>query len=77
MYGTRAQTAIAYAMNGDFGPVLRAQMVQFGDSKAGDNITNIQNQLGELKDIMVKNIGKVGLLSSVVCRTGSCNLLPF
>lgn len=29
-YGSRAQTAIAYAMNGEFGPILQERMVSYG-----------------------------------------------
>lgn len=57
MYGSRAQTAIAYAMNGDFGSVLRGQISQFGEGKDVDSIARVHGQLEELKDIMVKNIG--------------------
>jgi len=57
MYGDRAQSAIAYAMNGEFGPVLRAQMAAYSGDENLDNIARVHGQLDELKEIMVRNIG--------------------
>ncbi|XP_023209453.1 vesicle-associated membrane protein 7-like [Centruroides sculpturatus] len=58
-YGARAQTALPYAMNGDFSRVLATQMKHFSDNKDYDTVARVQGELDELKDIMVKNIDTV------------------
>ena len=56
-YGLQIATAISYAMNTEFSRVLQQQMQHFS-SRETDSITRIHGQIDELKDIMVKNIGK-------------------
>uniref|UniRef100_A0A8C4NKI8 Vesicle-associated membrane protein 7 n=1 Tax=Eptatretus burgeri TaxID=7764 RepID=A0A8C4NKI8_EPTBU len=50
-YGSRAQTALPYAMSSEFSSVLASQMRYHSDK-----ITQVQGQVDELKGIMVKNI---------------------
>lgn len=52
-------TAIAYAMNTEFSRVLASEMKHYSESKDVDQISQVHAQIGELKDIMVKNIGKL------------------
>lgn len=57
-YGLQAATAIAYAMNTEFSPILAYEMKHYSESKDVDAISRVHGQIDELKDIMVKNIGK-------------------
>lgn len=57
-YGLTVATAIAYAMNTEFSKVLAQQMTFFSQSNEVDAISRVHGQIDELKDIMVKNIGK-------------------
>ncbi|XP_064607589.1 vesicle-associated membrane protein 7-like [Liolophura sinensis] len=59
-YGTRAQTALPYAMNSEFSRVLAAQMRHFSDSREGaEKLEKVEGQVDELKGIMVKNIDAI------------------
>lgn len=59
-YGRQAHSALAYAMNSEFSRVLANQMKHYsGISKDGDNISKVQEEIDELKGIMVKNIDTV------------------
>lgn len=66
-YGQRAHTALAYAMNSEFGRVLAAQMRHYNmqssdvitSEEANNTVGKVQNQVDELKDIMVKNIDSI------------------
>lgn len=51
-------TAIAYAMNSEFSRYLAGQMKHYSESREIDAMTRVHGELGELKDIMVTNIGK-------------------
>uniref|UniRef100_S4R9K5 Vesicle-associated membrane protein 7 n=1 Tax=Petromyzon marinus TaxID=7757 RepID=S4R9K5_PETMA len=55
-YGSRAQTALPYAMNSEFSSVLGAQMRHFSEEKSTERLSQVQGQVDELKGIMVKNI---------------------
>lgn len=57
-YGLQIATAISYGMNTEFSRVLKQKMHHFSTSMDIDAITRIHGQIDELKDIMVKNIGK-------------------
>lgn len=57
-YGLQAATAISYAMNTEFSPVLAYEMKHYSESNEFDAISRVHGQIDELKDIMVKNIGK-------------------
>lgn len=58
VYGLQAATAIAYAMNTEFSRALASEMKYYSESKEVDAISKVHGQIDELKDIMVKNIGK-------------------
>jgi len=63
-FGTRAQTAIAYAMNAEFSLVIASEMKRYksgggsGTRIVGDTdkISTIQTEVDQVKDIMVANI---------------------
>lgn len=57
-YGTRAQTAIAFAMNDDFGRTLQKQM-EFYNSPSADSFSTVNNKLDDVKNIMIQNIEMV------------------
>lgn len=58
MYGLQAATAIAYAMNTEFSRILASEMKHYSESREVDALSRVHGQIDELKDIMVKNIGK-------------------
>lgn len=47
-----------YAMNTEFARVLANEMKHYSESQDLDTISKVHGELDELKDIMVKNIGK-------------------
>lgn len=58
-YGTRAQTALPYAMNSDFSVVMAAEMKAFSEpARETDRLSRVQGQVEDLRQIMVRNIGK-------------------
>mmetsp|Transcript_5101 Transcript_5101/g.7049 ORF Transcript_5101/g.7049 Transcript_5101/m.7049 type:complete len:220 (+) Transcript_5101:66-725(+) len=57
-YGGAGQTAIAYALNADFAPVIKRQMDYF-NSQEGDDIGRVKNKINEVKDVMMQNIDNV------------------
>jgi len=58
-YGDRGRTAMAGAMNEDFGRVLQVQMEYYSNNPGADKITKVKEQIDEVKEIMVQNIEKV------------------
>lgn len=59
-YGVRAQTALPYAMNSEFSRVIASQMRTLTDNKQQpDQLDKVQNQVNELKGIMVRNIDQI------------------
>uniref|UniRef100_A0A2K5XRH2 AP-3 complex subunit delta-1 n=1 Tax=Mandrillus leucophaeus TaxID=9568 RepID=A0A2K5XRH2_MANLE len=58
-YGSRAQTALPYAMNSEFSSVLAAQLKHHSENKGLDKVMETQAQVDELKGIMVRNIDLV------------------
>lgn len=58
-YGSRAQTALPYAMNSEFSSVLAAQLKHHSENKSLDKVMETQAQVDELKGIMVRNIDLV------------------
>ncbi|XP_035210392.1 vesicle-associated membrane protein 7-like, partial [Stegodyphus dumicola] len=58
-YGSRALTALPYAMNSEFSRVLASQMKYFSESRDVDKLTKVQGEIDELKEIMVQNIDSV------------------
>lgn len=57
-FGNAAETAIAYSMNTEFARVLSNEMKHYSESNDVDTISRVHGELDELKNIMVKNIGK-------------------
>lgn len=57
-YAISAENAIAYAMNSDFSKVLATEMKHYSESQDVDTLSKVHSELDELKNIMVKNIGK-------------------
>ncbi|KAK0144319.1 Vesicle-associated membrane protein 7 [Merluccius polli] len=58
-YGSRAQTALPYAMNSEFSSTLAAQMKHHSDPRGSDRLTDTQMQVDDLKGIMVRDIDLV------------------
>uniref|UniRef100_A0A8C7WRH5 Synaptobrevin-like 1 n=1 Tax=Oryzias sinensis TaxID=183150 RepID=A0A8C7WRH5_9TELE len=52
-YGSRAQTALPYAMNSEFSSTLAAQMKHHSDPRGSDRVTETQMQVDDLKGIMI------------------------
>ncbi|XP_046583181.1 vesicle-associated membrane protein 7-like [Haliotis rubra] len=57
-YGVRAQTALPFAMNSEFSRVIASQMRFFSEDRP-DHLTKVQDQVDELKGIMVRNIDAI------------------
>ncbi|XP_076045344.1 vesicle-associated membrane protein 7-like isoform X2 [Oratosquilla oratoria] len=55
-YGARVQTALPYAMNSEFAQVLAGQMKFYSESRDIDNLSRLQGEVSDVKDILVKNI---------------------
>ena len=51
-------TAIAFAMNDEFGHVLQTRMEHF-NSPEGDQLASVNNKLEDVKHVMVQNIEMV------------------
>ncbi|XP_046674325.1 vesicle-associated membrane protein 7 [Homalodisca vitripennis] len=60
-YGKRSETAIAYAMNTEFSPILNNEMKHYSESRDIDAMSRVHGELDELKDIMVRNIDNVAM----------------
>ncbi|XP_059060020.1 vesicle-associated membrane protein 7 [Achroia grisella] len=60
-FGETAQTAIPYAMNGEFARILATEMKHYSESKDLDAISKVHGELDELKDIMVKNVESMAM----------------
>ncbi|XP_065058360.1 vesicle-associated membrane protein 7-like [Rhopilema esculentum] len=61
-YQARAQTALPYAMQSEFSRVLASQMRHYSDpmtSRETSSMTRVEEELDELKGIMVKNIDSI------------------
>lgn len=58
-YASSAENAMAYAMNSEFARVLANEMKHYSESQDVDTISKVHGELDELKNIMVKNIGKL------------------
>uniref|UniRef100_A0A7S2UV86 V-SNARE coiled-coil homology domain-containing protein n=1 Tax=Fibrocapsa japonica TaxID=94617 RepID=A0A7S2UV86_9STRA len=57
-YGQRIHTAIAFAMNEDFGRVIQKQMDLFNQPDA-DQFASLHKQLDDVRNVMVQNIEMV------------------
>jgi hypothetical protein len=59
-YSAEEQTALAFAMNELFSPILKAKTESFASNgPSSDNLTKVQAQLDSVKDVMVENIDRV------------------
>jgi vesicle-associated membrane protein 7 len=58
-YGDKAQNALAFSLNGDFGRVLQRQMEYYSNTEKSDKLTKVKGQIQEVRDIMIDNIEKV------------------
>lgn len=58
MYGDKAQTAIAYAMNNEFGAILKTIMERFNGAE-GDTFSAIHSKIDDVKNVMVQNIDNI------------------
>nr|XP_044619613.1 vesicle-associated membrane protein 7 isoform X1 [Equus asinus] len=78
-YGSRAQTALPYAMNSEFSSVLAAQLKHHSENKGLDKVMETQAQVDELKGIMVRNIGWTCMnsLSSMSACPSQCSSVLF
>ncbi|GBG62518.1 hypothetical protein CBR_g30836 [Chara braunii] len=74
-YGKLAQTALAYAMNDEFGRVLSQQMDYFSTNPEADTINKVKGEMVEVRNVMVENIEKVldrgERIDLLVDRTGA------
>ena len=57
-YGDAARTAIAFAMNAEFSPILQTQMDHF-NNPAVDQFSQVHQKLDDVKHVMVQNIEMV------------------
>lgn len=57
-YGDKAYTAIAFAMNEDFGRTLQKQ-IDFYNGPSADTFAQVNNKLDDVKNVMVQNIEMV------------------
>jgi vesicle-associated membrane protein 7 len=57
-YGEKVHTAIAFAMNEDFGRVLQKQ-IDFYNGPSADTFAQVNNKLDDVKNVMVQNIEMV------------------
>ncbi|KAI9555890.1 hypothetical protein GHT06_018407 [Daphnia sinensis] len=55
-FGAHAYSALPYAMNVEFSKTLAGLMKHFSESRDIDTVSQVQGDLDDLKDIMVKNI---------------------
>lgn len=57
-YGNSVDTAMPFSLNESFSPILRRQIEHFNDPTT-DKISNMKNELSDIKGVMVNNIEKV------------------
>ncbi|CAL4065062.1 unnamed protein product, partial [Meganyctiphanes norvegica] len=55
-YGATVHTALPYAMNSEFATVLATQMKHYTESRDIDTLSQLQGEVSDVKDILVKNI---------------------
>ena len=58
IYGEQAHTAIAFAFNAEFSPVLMERMGHF-NNPSSDAFEQVNNKLHDVKEVMVKNVEMV------------------
>lgn len=55
----RGRNAIAYGLNREFAPILKQQMEYYSKDPSADPYRSVQNDIAQVKDVMVQNIDKV------------------
>ena len=55
-YGSKAQTAIAFSLNKEFGEVLQKQMIFYNTDPSADSLSTVHSKIDEVKNVMVQNI---------------------
>eukprot|EP00040_Diaphanoeca_grandis_P033850 m.208287 g.208287 ORF g.208287 m.208287 type:complete len:217 (-) comp33002_c14_seq3:92-742(-) len=57
----KAKNAIAYSFNREFAPVIKRQIQYYGKAggSGGDKLAQVQDQVDQVKGVMVQNIEKV------------------
>jgi vesicle-associated membrane protein 7 len=58
-YGLQIATAIQYAMNTEFSQLLAREMRRFSEMRSMDSISRVNEQIDEVRGIMVKSIENV------------------
>ena len=58
MYGDSIQTAIHFAMDKEFGPTIKAQMLHYNGPNA-DQMSEVNQKMDDVKNVMVQNIEMV------------------
>ena len=58
MYGDAIQTAIHFAMDKEFGPTIKAQMLHYNGPNA-DQMSEVNQKMDDVKNVMVQNIEMV------------------
>ena len=57
--GQVGDTATAFSLNEEFAPVLRQQLAFFNHDPSSDRISQVKNELADVKDVMVQSIERV------------------
>ena len=55
-YGEAARTAIAFAMNEDFGRTTLASQMAYFNGPSGDALAQVNTKIDDVKNVMVQNI---------------------
>lgn len=58
-HGAAAREAVAYELNTEFSPVLRARADFYSSDPAADTINRVRGEISQVKDVMIENIAKV------------------
>jgi len=58
-YGEAARTAIAFAMNEDFGRTTLASQMAYFNGPSGDALAQVNTKIDDVKNVMVQNIEAV------------------
>jgi vesicle-associated membrane protein 7 len=58
-YGGEAHTAVAFAYDKEFKPVVHERATFYNTNPESDTISRVQNQLDQVREVMVENIDKL------------------
>jgi vesicle-associated membrane protein 7 len=58
-YGSEVHTAVAYAFDKEFKPVVKERATFYNTNPESDTISRVQNQLDQVREVMVENIDKL------------------